>query len=68
MLKIKIEKSFRKDIVRDKKSGKYSNKDFKILQSIIISLQNNENLDKKYTRHPLKGKLDDFIQIILFNY
>jgi mRNA interferase YafQ len=60
LLEIRIEKSFRKDIERDKKSGQYSNKDFKILKSIITSLQSQDNLDPKYKRHSLKGKLKDF--------
>ena len=60
MLEIRIETSFRKDIERDKKSGQYSNKDFKILKSIITSLQSQDNLDPKYKRHSLKGKLKDF--------
>ena len=34
MLEIKIEKSFQKDIERDKKSGKYKIEDFEELKSI----------------------------------
>lgn len=67
MLKIKIEKSFKKDIERDKKSGQYSSKDFKILKSIIESLQNHEKLNPKYKRHPLKGKLEDFESVHVTN-
>ena len=55
MLKIKIEKSFKKDIERDKKSGLYIYKDFEILKNIISILQNEEELNKKYKRHMLKG-------------
>lgn len=57
MLEIKIEKSFKKDIKRDKKSSQHSNEDFEILKSIITSLQNQENLNPKHKRHPLKVKL-----------
>jgi mRNA interferase YafQ len=57
MFKIKIEKSFKKDIDRDKKSGRYSQDDFKILKEIIIKLQSQQELDKKYKRHTLKGNM-----------
>ncbi|WP_156919567.1 MULTISPECIES: hypothetical protein [unclassified Lebetimonas] len=39
MLKIKIEKSFKKDIEKVKKSGKYSKEDFETLKQIIEKLQ-----------------------------
>ena len=67
MLEIKIEKSFKKDIERDKKSGQYSSKDFKILKSMIASLQNQDNLHPKYKRHPLKGKLKDLESVHVKN-
>lgn len=67
MLKIKIYKSFKKDIARDKSSGHYSKNDFKILKSIIISLQNSEQLHSKFKRHPLKGKLEKFESVHLKN-
>lgn len=67
MLKIKIEKSFKKDLQRDKKSGKYSESDFKLLKSIITSLQNKEKIEPKYKRHPLKGNLKNFESIHLKN-
>jgi len=38
VLKIKIEKSFNKDIARDKKSGLYSKNDFELLKIIITNL------------------------------
>ena len=57
LLNIKIEKSFKKDIERDKKSGKYPPKDFEILKKIIESLQNRREIAKKYKRHPLKGSM-----------
>ena len=60
MLEIIIEKSFKKDIERDKKSGQYSDKDFEVLKSIIVLLQNQENLNQKHKRHPLKGKLKHY--------
>lgn len=67
MLEIKIEKSFKKDIERDKKSGQYSKKDFDILKSIITSLQNQESINPKYKRHLLKGKLKDFESVHIKN-
>ena len=57
MLNIKIEKSFKKDIERDKKSGKYLPGDFELLKNIIENLQNRKEIAKKYKRHPLKGNM-----------
>lgn len=42
MLKIIIENSFKKDIQRDKKSGKYKSSDFELLKSIISKLEHQE--------------------------
>lgn len=67
MLKIKIEKSFKKDIDRDKKSGQYSKKDFSILKSLITSLQIQDKIDPKYKRHPLKRELKEFESIHIRN-
>ncbi len=67
MLEIKIEKSFKKDIQRDKKSGKYSKNDFKLLKSLITSLQNQDKIETQYKRHPLKGKLKKFESIHIKN-
>jgi len=67
LLEIKIEKSFKKDIERDKKSSQYSRNDFEILKSIITSLQNHDNLNPKYKRHSLKGKLKDFESVHVKN-
>jgi len=67
LLEIKIEKSFKKDIERDKRSGQYSSKDFAILKSIIALLQNQEIIEPKYKRHPLKGKLKDFESVHIKN-
>jgi len=67
MLKIKIEKSFKKDISRDQKCGKYSKNDFEILKIIINKLQNNEEVDSIYKRHSLKGDLQNFESIHIKN-
>ena len=55
MLEIKIEKAFKKDIARDKKSGLYHKEDFELLKMMITDLQNEEEIDEKFKRHPLKG-------------
>jgi mRNA interferase YafQ len=60
MLKIKIEKSFKKDIEKAKKSGKYSKEDFEILKQIIEKLQTLKDIEAKYKRHFLKGNMKDY--------
>ena len=67
MLTIKIEKSFKKDIARDKKSGHYSKEDFDLLKTIITLLQNQREIDPKFKRHPLKGKMRDIESIHVKN-
>ena len=63
MLAIKIEKSFKKDIERDKKSGRYSDKDFDALKRIITLSQNEEIIKSKFKRHPLNGDMKEFESI-----
>jgi len=60
MLKIKVEKSFKKDIEKAKRSGKYSKEDFEILKQIIEKLQLLKQIEKKYKRHPLKGNMKGY--------
>jgi len=67
VLEIRLEKSFQKDIERDKKSGKYTKEDFEELKLIIKNLQQNEEIDKKYKRHPLKGTMLDMESIHIKN-
>ncbi len=67
MLEIKIEKSFKKDIQRDKKGGKYSENDFELLKSIITTLQNRKKIEPQFKRHPLKGELKSFESIHIKN-
>ena len=57
MLEIKVEKSFKKDITRDKKSGSYSVDDFELLKTLIVKLQSLEEIDIKHKRHTLKGNM-----------
>ena len=57
MLKIKIENSFKKDIERDKTSGKYTHEDFELLKSLIQQLEHHQPIETKHNRHPLKGSL-----------
>ena len=49
---------FKKDIDRDKKSGKFSTEDLIVLKDIMSALLNNEALHEKYQNHPLKGEWD----------
>jgi len=67
LLEIRIEKSFKKDIARDKKSGLYSEDDFIRLKKIITSLQNQQDIDPQYKRHLLKGKMRDLESIHIKN-
>ncbi|HIP41703.1 MAG TPA: type II toxin-antitoxin system YafQ family toxin [Campylobacterales bacterium] len=60
MLEIKIEKAFKKDIARDKKSGLYSVEDFELLKIMITDLQNEREIDEKFKRHLLKGNMKAF--------
>jgi mRNA interferase YafQ len=67
MLKIKIEKHYKKDIERDKISGKHSKLDFEILKSIIINLQEEKPVDLIYKRHNLKGNFNSYEAIHIKN-
>lgn len=67
MLEINIEKSFKKDIQRDQKCGKYSKNDFEILKILINQLQYEEVIDLLYKRHPLKGDLFGYESIHIKN-
>ena len=60
VLEIRIEKAFKKDIARDKKSGLYNEEDFELLKTMISDLQNEQEIDEKFKRHPLKGTMKDF--------
>jgi len=55
LLKIKVEKRFKKDVERDRRSGKYSQLDFEILKHIITTLQEEKLVDPIYKKHPLLG-------------
>jgi len=60
MLEIIIENSFKKDIQRDKKSGKYKKNDFELLKILINKLANQKEIEDIYKRHSLKGNLENF--------
>lgn len=47
---------FKKDIERDKKSGKLSVDDFTLLKEIMSTLLNDDVLHEKHKKHPLKGE------------
>jgi len=65
VLEIRIEKAFKKDIARDKKSGLYNIEDFELLKRMISDLQNELEIDEKFKRHPLKGTMKGFESIHL---
>jgi len=65
VLEIKIEKAFKKDIARDKKSGLYNEDDFELLKTMINDLQNEKEIDEKFKRDPLKGNMKGFESIHL---
>ena len=60
MLTIKLDKKFKKDIQRDKKSGHYSDEDFKELKQVMEKLIDEVKLDEKYLDHKLIGDFKDF--------
>ena len=60
MLTIIVEKGFKKDIEKARKSGKYSQEDFELLKSVIEDLAKNKELNQKYKRHSLKGNMKGF--------
>ncbi len=55
MLDIKLDKAFKKDIKRDKNSGKFNNRDFKKLKQVMDDLIEERKLDDKYLEHKLIG-------------
>jgi len=65
VLEIRIEKAFKKDIARDKNSGHYSDEDFKLLKTMISDLQNKQEIDERFKRHPLKGTMKGYESIHL---
>ncbi len=67
MLEIRIEKSFKKDIERDKKSGHYAEHDFEMLKSVISALQNDQEIEPKFKRHLLTGALQGFESVHIKN-
>jgi len=67
LLKIKIEKQFKKDIKRDKKSGKYTEEDFEKLKNIIKVLQEEKPIGSVYKRHKLHGRLKEYEAIHIKN-
>lgn len=59
-LKIRIEKSFKKDLLKTKKSGIYAKNDWINLKNIIADLTLGNIINLAYKRHPLKGNLKGF--------
>ena len=54
-LEIKVDKEFKKDLDRDKRSGSYRAKDFEKLREVISALADETPLDKNLLDHQLKG-------------
>lgn len=52
---IKLDKKFKKDIKRDKNSGKFNDNDFNELKLVMTNLAGDIVLDKKYLTHKLVG-------------
>jgi|MTBAKSStandDraft_2_1061841.scaffolds.fasta_scaffold50305_2 mRNA interferase YafQ len=46
---------FKKDIERDRKSGKFSADDFTLLKEVMSTLLDRKTLDEKHKNHSLKG-------------
>lgn len=67
MLNIKVEKSFKKDIKRDQKSGLYSDHDFNQLKNVIRILQTEDELEARYRNHPLKGEMQEYNSVHIKN-
>ena len=61
MLIVKLDKKFKKDIQRDKKSGKFKEDDFIELKQVMTILIDDEiELDEKYLDHKLIGNFKGF--------
>jgi len=52
---IKLDKKFKKDIKRDKNSGKFNDNDFNELKLVMTNLVGDIVLDKKYLTHKSVG-------------
>jgi len=62
MLIVKIDKKFKKDLQRDKKSGKYKSQDFEELKHIMDCLIDQQELEEKYLAHKLIGEWMDYME------
>jgi mRNA interferase YafQ len=60
MLIIKLDKKFKKDIQRDKKSGRFNEDDFIELKQVMTTLIDEIELDEKYLDHKLIGNFKGF--------
>jgi len=67
LLKIKIEKRFKRDIERDGRSGNYSKLDFEVLKDIIERLQEGKPIDHIYKKHRLNGEFNGYEAIHIKN-
>jgi len=60
MLTVKLDKKFKKDIQRDKKSGKFIDNDFDELKQVMTNIIDEIDLDEKYLDHKLIGDFKGF--------
>lgn len=60
MLKVKLDKQFKKDIKRDKHSGKFKENDFLILKEVMSNIIDKQKIDEKYFEHKLIGNFKDY--------
>jgi len=60
MLTVKLDKKFKKDIQRDKKSGKFKDADFVELKQVMSNLIDEIELDEKYLEHKLIGNFKGY--------
>jgi len=56
VLKIKLDKQFKKDIKRDQKCGRYQESEFLELKKVMDALIDEKTLDDKYLNHKLLGE------------
>jgi len=59
---VKIDKTFKKDIQRDKKSAKFGQDDFSELQAVMETLLDGRILDEKYLEHKFLGEHKDYLE------
>ena len=62
MLEINLDRAFKKDIKRDKKSGRFNIDDFMGLKYLMDNLIEEITLDDKYLEHKLQGEWYGYLE------